>query len=463
MIYYLQNRWVPEGKYLRYYGLRNRDNMFCNRIKPNKKQRQIIRLLPKELSSDEKNVLGRLLGAQIVPENELRRTPKSFSEARFCSTCCANDFLIPDIEFDENGQCPICQTQKETSKLKSVVPIVADIPRSEKSRFDAAVFYTGGKDSTYLLYYLAKVKKLRVIALTWEIPFISDTARKSIGNAKKKFENVEFITCSVCNADLKKIYTKLYSLSGNTCACPSLAYILFYPELVANRVPYFFVGNEPVQMLGLYYNHLAPKLAYSFSSNIFLKTLINIGRVLTLRPPLRLGQFHTLMTMKQLAYGDNFFKKISGYSSELVSNVVDAINEVPGMLSPLRRSIRRSSRTGNIPAFVHLDFDEISGGEYDWNKVRDILVNECGWIAPDDDNKALHTSCRIEKCKDWSQFIRFYNCESTMIPFSSIEIALASRKCGRSREESVCEMENLLGVSLDPPTECAIMRGFINK
>lgn len=115
MVYYLQNRWVPEGKYLRYYGLRNRDNMFCNRINPNKKQRQIIRLLPKELSSDEKNVLGRLLGAQIVPENELRRTPKSFSEARFCSTCCANDFLIPDIEFDENGQCPICQTQKETS------------------------------------------------------------------------------------------------------------------------------------------------------------------------------------------------------------------------------------------------------------------------------------------------------------------------------------------------------------
>lgn len=113
MVYYLQNRWVPEGKYLRYYGLRNRDNMFYNRIKPNKKQRQIIRLLPKELSSDEKNVLGRLLGAQIVPENELRRTPKSFSEARFCSTCCANDFLIPDIEFDENGQCRYVRRRKK--------------------------------------------------------------------------------------------------------------------------------------------------------------------------------------------------------------------------------------------------------------------------------------------------------------------------------------------------------------
>ncbi len=60
--------------------------------------------------------------------------------------------------------------------------------------------------------------------------------------------------------DLEKIYAQLYKLSGNTCACPSLAYLLFYPELVANRVPYFLVGNEPVQMLGLYYNHIAPKI-----------------------------------------------------------------------------------------------------------------------------------------------------------------------------------------------------------
>lgn len=460
-MYYLQSRWKLENNALYYYGLRNKPEMFHNRVKLSAPQREIIAALPKELSEDEKKTLGTLLGAQVVSQSEVRPVPKSLSEARFCKTCCANDFIIPGLEFDDAGRCPMCQTAEAAKKLKSVVPIVDDIPRSEKSRFDVAIFYTGGKDSTSLLYYLAKVKKLRVLALTWEIPFMSDSARASIAGAKRAFENVEFITRSMSQSDLKKVYRRLYSLSGNTCACPSLAYVLFYPELVANRVPYFVAGNEPVQMLGLYYNHIAPPLAYSFADNKLLTLLFNIGRVLTLHPPLRQGQFQTLMTMKQLAYGDNPVKKLSGYENELVSNIVEAIHAVPELLPPLKRSIRRSSWSGNVPAFVHFDLDKIFGGTYDWNKVKEVLISECGWVAPEENKKALHTSCKIEKCKDYTQFLRFYHCKSRMIPFSALEISLASRSCGRSREETIYEMENLLGFSLEEIPECALMRAYL--
>lgn len=96
-------------------------------------------------------------------------------------------------------------------------------PKSKKSRFDIAVFYTGGKDSTYLLYYLSKVLKLRVLALTWEIPYMSPCAKESIENAKQKLDFVEFISRRVSNLVLRKIYRELYALSRNTCACPSLA------------------------------------------------------------------------------------------------------------------------------------------------------------------------------------------------------------------------------------------------
>ena len=457
-MYYLQSRWKSEGKKLYYYGLRNRDNMFKNSISLSAKQKTIISSLPKELSEVEKRELGNLLGAQVVHGEDLKTIPRKLSQAKFCNTCCANDFMIPGLEFDENGCCPMCQTAKDTAKLKSVVPLVDDIPHAEKSRFDIALFYTGGKDSTFLLYYLSKIKNLRVLALTWEIPFLSPCAKASMENAKKVFQNVEFITRSMNQNDLNKIYRKLYSLSENTCACPSLAYLLFYPELVANRVPYFAAGNEPAQMLGLYYNHIAPKIAYSFAENPFFHAILNLGRLLTLRPPFRQGQFQTLMTMKQLAYGDHPFKKISGYQNELVANVVEAIHEVPELLPPLKRSIRQSSRTGRIPAFVHFDFNKICGGTYDWNKVKHILVEECGWIAPDEDKKALHTSCKIEKCKDYSQFLRFYHCKSKMIPFSAIEISLASRNCGRTKEEMIYEIEHFLGFSLEEIPECAVMR-----
>ena len=108
-----------------------------------------------------------------------------------------------------------------TKRLKSILPILHTFPKSKKSRFDIAVFYTGGKDSTYLLYYLSKVVKLRVLALTWEIPYMSSCAKESIENAKQKLDSVEFISRRVSNLALRKIYRELYALSRNTCACPS--------------------------------------------------------------------------------------------------------------------------------------------------------------------------------------------------------------------------------------------------
>ena len=336
-MYCLQSRWKLEGNRLYYYGLRNRGEMFQNTVRLSKKQRGILAALPKELDQSEKAALKGLLGRQVVPQSEVRKIPASLAEARFCTSCCANDFILPGLEFDRSGRCPMCQTEKETADLKSVLPLVDEIPRSSRSRFDVALFYTGGKDSTYLLYWLSKVKGLRVLALTWEIPFLSESAKASIEGAKKAFERVEFISRFVSRADLKRVYRKLYELAGNTCACPSLAYLLFYPELVANRVPYFMAGNEPVQMLGLYYNHIAPRVAYTFSENKWLTALYNVGRILTFRPLLRQGQIQALMTMKQLVCGDNFFKKHSGLQNEPVHSVVEAIHAVPELLPPVRR------------------------------------------------------------------------------------------------------------------------------
>ena len=462
-MYDIQSRWKLEGNILRYYGLRNQPNMFKNTVKLTKKQKTIIEKLPCGLTNSEITILKNLVGAQIVKFESKRVIPSSLDDAKFCKTCIANDFMIPGIEFDAEGRCPICRSAEKTKNLKSIVPIMNTFPRSKKSRFDVAVFYTGGKDSTYLLYYLSKTLNLRVLALTWEIPYMSECAKKSIENAKQSLNSVEFISRKISNDDLRKIYKKLYSLSENTCACPSLAYVLFYPELVANKVPYFVAGNEPAQLLGLYFNHMAPQIAYTFSQNKVLNIFLNIGRILVFHPPLKKGQFHTLATMKQLAYGDSKIKNVAGYSNQLVYNVCEAIKEVPNLLTPLRKAIRTSSWSGNIPAFVQVDFDEICGGVYEWQKIKDTIIRECGWVAPEETDKGLHTSCKIEKCKEHSQFARFYHMRSTMIPFSALEIAIASRSNNLSREEAMEELKKSLGFSLDEIPECAIMREYIER
>ena len=463
MIYDIQSRWKAENSRLVYFGLRNKPNMFKNTVRVSKKQMAIIERLPCALTDDELRIIKPLLGTQIVSAQQKRIIPSRLADARFCVECIANDYIIPGIEFDANGLCPMCQTKEETKALKSILPIMNEFPRSKKSRFDVAVFYTGGKDSTYLLYYLSKKQNLRVLALTWEIPYMSESAKQSIEGAKQSLDTVEFITRRVSNHDLKSIYKKLYESNGNTCACPSLAYALFYPELVANKVPYFIAGNEPAQLLGLYYNRMAPQIAYSFSRNKPLNFIINVGRILTLHPPLKKGQFHTLSTMKQLAYGTNPLVKASSYRNELVENVANAIQSVPSMVSPLKRAIRRSSWSGQIPAFVQVDLNEICGGLYDWRSVKALIEQECGWVAPDKSIKGLHTSCKIEKCKEQTQFKRFYNMQSTMIPFSALELSLASRDKNLSKETAIAELEGELGFSLDEIPECAIMKGYFQK
>ena len=192
-MYDLQTRWRTEDKRLRYYGLRNQPNTLKNTLRINKKQIKIISQLPRELLPREIRTLGILIGTAIVKSGEKRTVPRSIDEARFCTGCIANDFMIPGLEFDASGRCPICQSDDAVRGLRSVVPVKNTFERSKSSRFDVALFYTGGKDSTYLLYYLSRVQGLRVLALTWEIPYMSDSAKKSIERAKERFDTVEFI------------------------------------------------------------------------------------------------------------------------------------------------------------------------------------------------------------------------------------------------------------------------------
>lgn len=460
-MYYLQSRYKLEDNNLVYYGLRNKENLFKNKTKVTKQEIDVIEKLPSILSKEEERKVQRLLGKYIVKKENLKAVPTSFEEAKFCKVCIANDFMIPGLEFDEEGLCPMCQTIDETKNFKSVTPVMNRIPKSKKSRFDVAVFYTGGKDSTYLLYYLSKVLNLKILSLTWEIPYMSECARASIENAKKKLPNVEFITRRVNDVDMKKFYNELYRLNENTCACPSLAYMLFYPELVANNIPYFVVGNEPVQMIGLYYNNMAPKLSYEFANNRFLNFMINLGRVITFHPPYKKGQFQTMLTMKELAGMNKFVKKFVKYNNPLVESIVGSASQIPNITTPLKKAIRQSSRKGNIPAFIHVDLNDVCGGVYDWKKVKALIEKECGWVGPENMNKGLHTSCNIEKCKEYSQFQRFYHMRSKMIPFSALEISLTSRYKNITKEEAITELKESLGFSLKEIPECKLMRKYL--
>jgi hypothetical protein len=94
--------------------------------------------------------------------------------------------------------------------------------------------------------------------------------------------------------------------------------------------------------------------------------------------------------------------------------------------------------------------------------VKELIIQKAGWVPPQDSIKGLHTSCSIEKCKEQSQFLRFYHQKSTMIPFSAIEIALASKARNISKSEALKEIKESMGFALEEVPECQIMKDYLN-
>lgn len=182
MIPVLQSRWRLEGQTLVYYGLRQPPHLFHRRIWLDRRTAALVASLDgkRDISQYIRTPgFQKLLREGIVTDRSLLRTsPSSLEDAAYCVRCAANDYAIPGLELDSHGLCPMCRTEEKYRYAKNVMPVLRTIPRSPDRRYDAAVFYTGGKDSSYLLYQLARVQKLRVLSLTWETPFISDWARE---------------------------------------------------------------------------------------------------------------------------------------------------------------------------------------------------------------------------------------------------------------------------------------------
>lgn len=462
----LQSRWHLEGQDLVYYGLRQPPNLFRQKFRLDRHTALLVASLdgvrPISAYSVTPQFATLLQHGVVVDRSEVRALPRSLDEACYCVHCAANDYAIPGLELDEDGVCPMCRTQKQYGGLKNVIPVLATIPRSPDKKYDAAVFYTGGKDSSYLLYYMSRVLKLRILALCWETPFMSDWARESVDSARKALSNVDFLVEKAPVAELTRIYQKAYALQGNVCICPSVAYVLFFERMAEWEVPYLVLGNEPSQCRNLIYNHMAPPFYFHALMQNAARFFFNLGRALMLRKPFSAGQMELYMTVKQLAFGRSSTIKLLKYRNELVENTCAALAEAPEFLAPFQKAVQKSGKTARLPALIHIDFDDASeSGVYDWNGVKSLLAREIGWVDAPVSGKGLHTSCKIERCKEWTQLRRFRDMETHVIPFSAIELALASASGSISREQAIEELKRFSGFSEEPPEEIEIMNAAL--
>lgn len=164
--------------------------------------------------------------------------------------------------------------------------------KKKKNSYDCVVAFSGGKDSTFLLYYLKKQFRLNILAHTLDNGFIS----------KKALENIDKIT-KVLNIDhkitkpdfdmCKEIFT--YALSGDIpypkeilamlspicAACIGMVFGTTLNLSIKLNIPIMFVGFTPGQypMVSLE-NFLKVNSCMFLSENVYKDDPIDIIKMI---------------------------------------------------------------------------------------------------------------------------------------------------------------------------------------
>jgi tRNA(Ile)-lysidine synthase TilS/MesJ len=112
-------------------------------------------------------------------------------------TNCILPTTYPNLTFDNNGTCHLCNNIPDINYLgidrfKSKVNEIHSLFPDRNKDYDCILAFSGGIDSTYLLYILTKGIGYKVLAYTVDNGFIPDNTIKNIKNITKNL-NVDLV------------------------------------------------------------------------------------------------------------------------------------------------------------------------------------------------------------------------------------------------------------------------------
>ena len=172
-----------------------------------------------------------------------------------CTRCIMPE-TIEGISFDKNGVCSICSSYIKFKCLgeAELRNVVDESLNREKNKYDCIVPLSGGRDSSYVLYYAKAILGLNVLAVNYDNEFRVDQA---LINMKKacKILGVEFQTYRskidighkiVKNNIRRSIKNGPYGISKSICSACSYGYrSVVYRTAAKQDVPLIFWGESP--------------------------------------------------------------------------------------------------------------------------------------------------------------------------------------------------------------------------
>lgn len=165
----------------------------------------------------------------------------------------------PRIVIEEDGICNFCKLTsgkfyyEGLDKLKEIIDEI--LKNSDKNRkYDCIVGCSGGRDSSYLLYFAKKILNLNVLAVTLEHDFMPKQTKQNIINMTKKLNvDVKFIKNEILNESSRKCvkaWTNKPDIAMCLTFCTGCRYGIkkIIPKYAReNNIPILLVGDTPFE------------------------------------------------------------------------------------------------------------------------------------------------------------------------------------------------------------------------
>lgn len=334
-------------------------------------------------------------------------------------TLCILPSSYPGIEFDHKGVCSYCHAEMRNRPLLKHKKDKADLDKivlahkGKNPKYDAVVGLSGGKDSTYVAYYLKKEYGLKILGFNYDIGYRSSYAIRNLETVADKLD-MDIITIRPKKSFLMRLFAHFLRTRGEFCSvCNNLGYLIGASFVRAQKLSlgfsalavggwskrYEFQQNVSVTSMQYFFENLTDDLFQDLLAQPFVD-----NHVVT--------RFKQLHDPRQAQIGSEGHKQLGEYAMNFIQ----------------------------LPDYI------------DWNirEIPHILSRELGWAHPSDMHES-HFDCLLFPIKEYLKFRKYGLSQET------IKNSVLIREGVMTRDEA------LERAHMEQREEPSVMKSFLEE
>jgi hypothetical protein len=347
---------------------------------------------------------------------------------KYCSKCIMPE-IYPGISFNKEGICNLCLDYRPHHEYLGKEKLIEVLNSAVKTgAYDCVVPISGGKDSTFILYYAVKELKLNPIAVSYDSGFQTEIAKENLRNACKILGvPLEVVTSpgDIQSKLLKEslLVSKSVGYLTDFCGnCEAILRMVSMNTARAHGVPFVLWGASALETLSNenYTEYRSPGTdttvpSFSFLRRLWLRfnVVLQNPRMLSRIPK----KLYPYMGYYSIRY--NMYSILQRYELNFSAQYALRPHTVPAF-----------SETN--PMFIHY-FDYIP-----WDSIGSIkiLERELNWKHPID--KVSRFDCLIHPLANY-QYLKKYG-----ISYDGINFCNYIRENRMSREEVATKEQEVI-------------------